>query len=216
VSLVIWAGAYFGAPSTTGLVNYTLTQLAYFNACILLFNLLPAFPLDGGRMLQAILWRFIGYARSMWVTVHVAIVLAIVLVGATFFTAFTGYLHVMLVAAAVFIFINAWQERMMLSATFENREFFGSRPGVPWNHPYRAYKSNDNTFAPQPKGLLSKLTSRSSSRKADEDELDADAYISKEVDPILDKISKQGIQSLTPRERKILEKARQKMEKKSR
>ena len=36
-------------------------------------------------------------------------------------------------------------------------------------------------------------------------------FISKEVDPILDKISKQGIHSLTERERKILEAARKKM-----
>ncbi len=36
-------------------------------------------------------------------------------------------------------------------------------------------------------------------------------FISKEVDPILDKISAHGIQSLTPRERRILELAREKM-----
>lgn len=38
-------------------------------------------------------------------------------------------------------------------------------------------------------------------------------FISREVDPILDKISAHGIQSLTPTERKILEEARAKMEK---
>ena len=38
-------------------------------------------------------------------------------------------------------------------------------------------------------------------------------FISREVDPILDKISEQGIQSLTERERKILEAARNKMAK---
>ena len=37
-------------------------------------------------------------------------------------------------------------------------------------------------------------------------------FISREVDPILDKISAHGIQSLTPRERQILEAARAKME----
>ena len=39
-------------------------------------------------------------------------------------------------------------------------------------------------------------------------------YISREVDPILDKISAHGIQSLTDREKKILEAARSKMAKK--
>ena len=45
------------------------------------------------------------------------------------------------------------------------------------------------------------------------EDLSADEYLSNEVDPILDKISKQGIQSLTTREREILEKARSKMTK---
>jgi len=37
------------------------------------------------------------------------------------------------------------------------------------------------------------------------------SFVESEVDPILDKISAQGIQSLTPREREILETARRKM-----
>jgi len=44
-----------------------------------------------------------------------------------------------------------------------------------------------------------------------EEDLPPDEFLSKEVDPILDKISAQGIQSLTERERKILETARAKM-----
>src|SRR5688500_5896677 len=44
-------------------------------------------------------------------------------------------------------------------------------------------------------------------------ELPSEEFISQEVDPILDKISAHGIQSLTERERKILEAARAKMAK---
>lgn len=44
-----------------------------------------------------------------------------------------------------------------------------------------------------------------------EEELTSEEFLSKEVDPILDKISAHGIQSLTDRERKILESARKKM-----
>ena len=36
-------------------------------------------------------------------------------------------------------------------------------------------------------------------------------FVESEVDPILDKISEKGIQSLSERERKILEQARKKM-----
>jgi membrane associated rhomboid family serine protease len=44
-----------------------------------------------------------------------------------------------------------------------------------------------------------------------EEDLPPDEFLSKAVDPILDKISAQGIQSLTERERRILETAREKM-----
>jgi membrane associated rhomboid family serine protease len=53
---------------------------------------------------------------------------------------------------------------------------------------------------------------RSASNKPDED-LSTDEFVKSEVDPILDKISKRGIQSLTERERQVLEKARNRMAK---
>jgi len=53
---------------------------------------------------------------------------------------------------------------------------------------------------------------RSASEQPDED-LSTDEFVKSEVDPILDKISRQGIQSLTAREREILEKARERMAK---
>jgi hypothetical protein len=63
---------------------------------------------------------------------------------------------------------------------------------------------------------LVRVPSRSAARwgqpqgRADDD-LPPEEFLSKAVDPILDKISAQGIQSLTERERRILEKAREKM-----
>jgi membrane associated rhomboid family serine protease len=47
----------------------------------------------------------------------------------------------------------------------------------------------------------------------EDDELPPEEFISREVDPILEKISAHGMQSLTPREKKILEAARNKMAK---
>jgi membrane associated rhomboid family serine protease len=49
------------------------------------------------------------------------------------------------------------------------------------------------------------------SRASAASDLPAEEFLSKEVDPILDKISAHGIQSLTENERRILEAARQKM-----
>jgi membrane associated rhomboid family serine protease len=68
----------------------------------------------------------------------------------------------------------------------------------------------------QPPRPLVKVSRRSSARwgqadrRADED-LPPEEFVSKAVDPILDKISAHGIQSLTERERRILETAREKI-----
>ena len=46
-----------------------------------------------------------------------------------------------------------------------------------------------------------------------DEDLSTDEFVKSEVDPILDKISRRGIHSLTERERQILEKARSRMAK---
>ena len=53
--------------------------------------------------------------------------------------------------------------------------------------------------------------SRSTPSRKSKNELSTDEFVKSEVDPILDKISTHGIQSLTAREREILEKAGSKM-----
>lgn len=57
-----------------------LAHLAIMNVFILVFNLLPAFPVDGGRILRAGLTPFTGRARATSIAVVMGIVLAILLI----------------------------------------------------------------------------------------------------------------------------------------
>jgi Zn-dependent protease len=78
-----------GIEPLLGLAKY----LAYINLALVLFNLIPGYPLDGGRVFRAIVWAITGNMRR-----------------ATLIAANVGRLF-----AFLFIFIGVWQ---MISGNF--------------------------------------------------------------------------------------------------
>ncbi len=89
-------------PSAATFLHWLLAA----NVTLVLFNLIPAFPMDGGRMLRAILAMFLGYMRATRVATVIGQLLAL---GLGLFAIFQG--QILLAMVAFFVFVGAGQER---------------------------------------------------------------------------------------------------------
>lgn len=61
---VLTVARVLGAHSSIEVCDY-LSTIWYINLGLLLFNLVPIYPLDGGQILRALLWFVFGRARSL-------------------------------------------------------------------------------------------------------------------------------------------------------
>ena len=92
-----------------GSVGQFFFYLGYLNAVLAVFNLLPAFPLDGGRILRGLLATRLGAVRAT----DVASVVGQVFAAAFFLIGLLGG-DILLALVAVFIFFGASGEAQMV------------------------------------------------------------------------------------------------------
>jgi Zn-dependent protease len=87
-----------------------LDKIVYVNKMLILFNLIPAFPMDGGRILRALLAMAMPYARATQIAAWIGQGLAVI------FGIFGIFYNPWLVFIAYFIFVGARQEAAMARA----------------------------------------------------------------------------------------------------
>lgn len=154
---------------------------------LLLFNLLPIYPLDGGQMLQAALWSKLGFykasaiAYATGMTGSVALAIAGLVLGS---------LLLVFIAIAGFIYCLQ-RQRLMRDMGEEFFEAMEYNPNVEHNEPHS-----------RPRRRLSRRAIRKIQRCAQKEQLEQ-----ARIDAILDKVSAQGLRSLSWLERRALRRA---------
>ncbi|EJN59713.1 M50 family metallopeptidase [Halogranum rubrum] len=115
VGVVSFVG-FLAVPNSQAAVKFVLGYLAMTNVALAVFNMLPGFPMDGGRVLRALLARNRPHARATQIAAEVGKMFAFLL---GIFGLFT---NLFLIALAFFIYIGASSEaqQTVMKAAFEN------------------------------------------------------------------------------------------------
>lgn len=96
-----------GSLTGFGITNFLFTMLS-INVWLAIFNLIPAFPMDGGRILRAVLAFWMEYTRATRVASYIGQIF-----GAVFF--FIGFLYnPMLIFIGLLIFLGGQYEYAMV------------------------------------------------------------------------------------------------------
>lgn len=107
-------------------VPQSITELIiYYNSAILLFNLLPVWPLDGGKLLFTLLSAVTPYKKA-----HTAMILISIMVSICILFVFLFIMPFTLSSIFIFLFIllenrTEWKQRYYVFLRFLSTRFYG-------------------------------------------------------------------------------------------
>jgi Zn-dependent protease len=119
LAILILAGLAVGAHFTSwghmlGGGDGFFFRLVVVNIFLAAFNMLPAFPMDGGRVLRALLAIRMNYVRATRIAASIGQGMALLLGLAGLLGALGGVMNPFLILIAVFVWMGAAQEASMV------------------------------------------------------------------------------------------------------
>ena len=109
--------------------------LIQVNKAILLFNILPIFPLDGGRLLDCFFQRFFHYSKARLCTMVMSFIVLALVAYMRLMSGYTGLMVIVFLTFSLIIFIK--------EAHYDHLSFFWYRYTHPLSKPYKVQTHQD-------------------------------------------------------------------------
>lgn len=173
-------------------------RLFWLSWALLLFNLIPAFPLDGGRILQSLLWGRSGdYRSATQVACWSGLVTSLLFLLLSFW-----WNDSMLLFLGLFIMFSSYRQLMALEQGMEE----GGAFGYDFSKGYGGFGPEDDTPAPKPKrvGPIKRWVQARRARKTQKANAQRVAEEAR-LDELLEKITRHGKEALTPDEKRFMD-----------
>ncbi len=170
-----------------------LNRAFYWSWLLFLFNLIPAYPLDGGRMLQEIVWARSDYRRGVTVAAYTGFVFAVI-----FLLVAISSNESLFMALSLFML---YESTMALHRLETDDGPFG----YDFSAGYTSLEKDEEP-APKPKkvGWFTRWRQARRARKLQR-EAEERAKEEERMDQLLEKIARTGKESLTDEEKRFLE-----------
>jgi Zn-dependent protease len=109
IAAVLFAGLFFSPFNVAASITSFIYSLAIANIFLVVFNMLPAFPMDGGRVLRATLALFMPYVKATTIaaTIGKYCALAFGIYG-------LFYWYISFILLAIFVYLAGQAEKMQV------------------------------------------------------------------------------------------------------
>jgi Zn-dependent protease len=171
-----------------------LSQLFWVNWFLLLVNLVPAFPLDGGRLLQSVLWWRSDYRQGTLCAIGTGFLMmfAVVLLALILYDP-------LVLILAVLVYVSCRRQWILLETGGEEGLF-----GYDFSEGYTSLERDQPAAPPRRRqNWLQRWLQRRAERKMRKEQETREAE-ERRMDELLEKVQRVGLPGLTDEERRFL------------